>query len=114
MSSSNRPRRPSTEKPTAVSDLLAKGQGLLERLRRGSGEADAVLQAVRAALPPALAAQVWGASVRASTLTVLATSAAWATRVRYEAPGLRGQVAQRLGKALDRVVIRVRPAGPGR
>jgi len=100
------------EKPIALSELLNKGQGLLERLRRGSSQADEALQAVRAELPEEFAAQVWGASTRAGTLTVLVTSAAWATRVRYHAPGLREQVARRLGMALERVTIRVRPAGP--
>lgn len=99
------------EKPTPVSELLQKGQGLLERLRQGSGRADAALQAVRAELPEEFAQQVWGASTRAGTLTVLVTSAAWATRVRYHAPTLREQVALRLGVALERVTIRVRPAG---
>lgn len=99
------------EKLTSVSDLLNKGQGLLERLREGSGQAAQALQAVRAELPEELAAQVWGASARAGTLTVLVTSAAWATRVRYHAPGLREQAARRLGVALERVVVRVRPAG---
>lgn len=100
------------EKPIALSELLNKGQGLLERLRRGSSQADEALQAVRAELPEEFAAQVWGASARAGTLTVLVTSAVWATRVRYHAPGLREQVARRLGMTLERVTIRVRPAGP--
>lgn len=100
------------EKPTSVSDLLQQGQGLLERLRRGSSQADEALQAVRAELPEEFARQVWGASARAGTLTVLVTSAVWATRVRYHVPGLREQVARRLGVTLERVTIRVRPTGP--
>lgn len=102
----------SPKKPTAVSELLQKGQGLLERLRQGSSQADETLRAVRAELPGEFAQQVWGASARAGTLTVLVTSAAWATRVRYHAPGLREQVARRLGVTLERITIRVRPAGP--
>ena len=102
------------KKPTAVSELLHKSQGLLERLRRGSSQADEALQAVRAELPEEFAQQVWGASTRAGTLTVLVTSAVWATRIRYHAPGLREQVGRRLGVALERVTIRVRPAGPTR
>jgi len=97
------------EKPTAVSDLLAKGQGLVERLRKGSAEADRALLAVRAALPDGLGERVWGAAVRDGTLTVLVSSAAWATRVRYHAPGLREDVAQRLETTLARVQVRVRP-----
>ena len=97
------------EKPTSVSDLLAKGQGLVERLRRGTAEADRALQAVRAALPEGLGEQVWGAAVRDGTLTVLVASAAWATRVRYHAPGLKDDVAGQLGMALEKVQVKVRP-----
>jgi hypothetical protein len=99
------------EKPTSVRDLLAKGQGLVERLRRGSAEADRALLAVRAALPEDLGERVWGAAVRDGTLTVLVASAAWATRVRYHAPGLKEDVGERLGVPLQRVQVRVRPPG---
>jgi hypothetical protein len=102
----------SKEKPTSVRDLLAKGQGLVERLRKGSAEADRALSAVREALPEGLGERVWGAAVRDGTLTVLVASAAWATRVRYHAPGLKDDVGQRLGVALERVQVRVRPRGP--
>jgi hypothetical protein len=102
---------PKTEKPTAVSDLLNKGQGLLDRLRQGSLQADSTLQAVRAALPEGLGGHVWGATVRGSTLTLLVSSAAWATRVRYHAPGLREDVGGRLSLQLERVQVRVRPQG---
>jgi len=97
------------EKPTSVSDLLAKGQGLVERLRKGSAEADRALQAVRTALPEGLGERVWGAAIRDGTLTVLVASAAWATRVRYHAPGLKDDVGGQLGVALQRVQVRVRP-----
>lgn len=65
--------------------------------------------AVRAALPEGLGERVWGAAVRDGTLTVLVASAAWATRVRYHAPGLKDDVGERLGAALTRVHIKVRP-----
>jgi len=99
------------EKPTSISDLLGKGDGMLERLRQGSAAADRTLQAVRRGLPEELATQVWGASVRAGTLTLLVTSAAWGTRIRYHSPGLKETTARELGEELERVVIRVRPAG---
>jgi hypothetical protein len=91
--------------------LLSKGQGLVERLRQGSAEADRALLAVRAALPEDLGERVWGAAVRNGTLTVLVASAAWATRVRYHAPGLKEDVGERLGTPLQRVQVRVRPPG---
>ncbi len=89
--------------------MLAKGQGLVERLRQGSAEADRALAAVRSALPEGLGERVWGAAVRDGTLTVLVTSSAWATRVRYHAPELKDDVGERLGMALQRVQVRVRP-----
>lgn len=100
-----------TQKPTAVSDLLGKGQGLLQRLRQGASQAAAVLDAVRAELPPEPARHVLGASTRGTTLTLLVDSAAWGTRIRYEAPGLCAAVGRRLGTELTRAVVRVRPAG---
>jgi hypothetical protein len=99
------------EKLTSVSDLLGKGHGLLERLREGSAKADRALQAVREDLPDGLGTHVWGAAVRDRTLTVLVISAAWATRVRYHAPDLKDSAARRLDTVIDRVVVRVRPAG---
>jgi hypothetical protein len=99
------------EKPTSVSDLLGKGQGMLERLRQGSARADETLQAVRGALPDGLGEHVWGATLRDGTLTVLVASAAWATRIRYHAPDLKDQAAARLRDGIDRVVVRARPAG---
>lgn len=89
--------------------MLAKGQGLLERLREGSARAASVLDAVRASLPPELAGHVLGASVKGATLTLLVDSAAWGTRIRYQAPQLCGAVAGRLGMELSRAVVRVRP-----
>lgn len=99
------------EKPTSVSDLLG-GAGVLGRLRQGSAAADRTLQAVRRGLPRELADAVWGASVRAGQLTLLVTSAAWATRIRFHVPTLQDAVARELGIELERVVTRVRPRGP--
>lgn len=91
--------------------MLSKGHGLLERLREGAARAATALDAVREELAPEPAGHVLSASVRGSTLTVLMDSAAWATRLRYEAPGLAEAVGRRLGTPLTRAVIRVRPGG---
>ena len=69
------------------------------------------MQAVQDALPEGLGTHVWGAAVRDRTLTVLVASAAWATRVRYHAPGLREDVSRRLSVEVERVQVRVRPPG---
>ncbi len=100
-----------SQKPTSVSDLLAKGHGALERLREGSRQVAGTLEAVRAELPAEAAAHVWGASLKGNTLTVRVDSAAWATRIRYGCPGLAEAVGRRLETAIARAVVRVGPAG---
>lgn len=99
-----------TQKPTSVSDLLGKAGGVLERLRDGASQADRVLGAVRRHLPADLRERVWGASLRAGHLTVMVASAAWATRIRYQAPQLRQALAPELGQ-IERMSVKVRPAG---
>ncbi|MCU0974835.1 MAG: DUF721 domain-containing protein [Steroidobacteraceae bacterium] len=64
---------------------------------------------MRAELPAEPAGHVLAASVKEGTLTLLVDSAAWATRIRYEAPGLSGPVGRRLGVDITRTVVRVRP-----
>ncbi len=99
-----------TQKPTSVSDLLGKAGGMLERLRDGASEADRVLGAVRRHLPGDLRERVWGASLRGDHLTVMVASAAWATRIRYQAPALKQALAAELGP-IERIAVKVRPAG---
>ena len=96
------------KKPTAVSDLLGKGEGMLQRLRAGAAEADQALAALRQALPPEIAAEVWSAALKGSTLTAFVRSAAWGTRLRYVAPGIVPKVADRLGRPVDEIKVKVR------
>jgi len=96
------------KKLTPVSDLLAHGQGMLQRLREGTAEAERTLEGLRRHLPLALSEQVWGAVARNGTLTVLVRSAAWGTRLRYQAPQFKDALAVELGIAIDRVVVKVR------
>ena len=74
------------KKLTPVSDLLAQGKGMLQRLREGTQEADRALAGLRRQLPPELAREVWGAILKDGKLVVLVRSAAWGTRLRYLAP----------------------------
>jgi hypothetical protein len=97
------------KKPTAVSDLLAKGQGLLERLRTGAEASNRTLESVRRALPPPLAEQVWGASVEDGVLSVAVATAAFAARIRYLQDDLCAAVARDSGTAIARCSVRVRP-----
>lgn len=96
------------KKLTSVSDLLTHGQGMLQRLREGTRDADRTLAGLRRHLPPELAREVWGAVMRDGTLTVLVHSAAWGTRLRYQAPRFKDLLAAELGIAIERVVVKVR------
>lgn len=96
------------KKLTPVSDLLAQGPGMLQRLREGTVEAERTLAGLRRHLPPALSEQVWAAVARDGTLTVLVRSAAWGTRLRYQAPSFREALASELGVTIERVVVKVR------
>ena len=102
---------PKMKKLTPVSDLLAQGQGMLQRLRDGSAAAERTLAALRRHLPAELAGQVWSAIARDGKLTVLVRSAAWGTRVRYLAPQFKDALATELGIVIERVTVKVR-AGP--
>jgi len=97
-----------TKKPTSVSDLLERGQGMLGRLRAGTRDADRTLQALRQVLPPELADKVWAAAARDGTLTVFVRSAAWGTRIRYLAPRFMEPLAAALGIAIERIQVKVR------
>jgi len=96
------------KKPTAVSHLLEKGEGMLQRLRTGAADADRALAALRQALPPEIAAEVWSAALKGSTLTAFVHSAAWGTRLRYVAPSVVAGVAEALGKPVDEIRVKVR------
>jgi predicted nucleic acid-binding Zn ribbon protein len=99
----------STRKPTALSELLKKGDGLLEQLRAGAAKADRTLSAVRLHLPEDLADKVWGASCKDGTLTLLVQSSAWGARLRYRASELSGDVSRELGVPIEKVTVKVRP-----
>jgi hypothetical protein len=97
-----------SKKPTAVRHLLEQGDGLLRKLRAGTAEADRTLAAVRDALPPEIAGEVWGASLKGTTLTTLVQSAAWGTRLRYVASHLTAPIAAALGVPVEEIKVKVR------
>lgn len=81
---------------------------MLQRLRIGAAEADRALAALRQALPPEIAAEVWSAALKGTTLTAFVRSAAWGTRLRYVAPQAAAKVAERLGQAVEEIKVKVR------
>jgi hypothetical protein len=101
------------KKPTAVSDLLAQGNGLLKKLRAGTAEADRILAGLRGVLPPELAREVWSASLKGTTLTALVHTAAWGTRLRYVASKLAAPLSSALGTPVEEIKVKVR-ASPRR
>lgn len=101
------------KKPTAVSHLLEQGEGMLQRLRRGTAEAERSLAALRRVLPPEIAREVWSVTLRGSTLTAFVRSASWGTRLRYVVPGLKDALTAELGASVDEIKVKVR-ASPKR
>ena len=75
------------KKLTPVSHLLAEAEGMLQKLRRGTAEADRTLAALQRILPPEIAREVWSASRRGATLTAFVQTAAW-EEVTFDAPAL--------------------------
>jgi hypothetical protein len=96
------------KKPTAVSHLLEQGEGMLQRLRAGTADAERALAALRRVLPPEIAGQVWSANQRGTTLTAFVHSAAWGTRLRYVIQGLKDALGAELGATIEEVKVKVR------
>lgn len=101
------------KKPTAVSHLLEQGDGVLRKLRAGTAEADRTLAALRGVLPPELAREIWGATLKGATLTTLVQTAAWGTRLRYVASNLLAPLSAALGAPVEEIKVKVR-ASPRR
>ncbi len=99
--------------PKPISELLHIGQNKLSELERRLRERDAVLEALRAALPETLACQVATAGIEAGRLSVGVSSAAWATRLRYAMAAARPRLAASLGVEITAVRIRVVRAAGG-
>jgi hypothetical protein len=96
------------KKPTPVSHLLEQGEGMLQRLRRGTADADRTVAALHSVLPPEIAAEVWSASLRGTTVIAFVRTAAWGTRLRYVVPKLMDALAAELGATVEEVKVKVR------
>jgi hypothetical protein len=71
-----------------------------------------VLEQVRAALPPQLAAAVASAGIEQGRLTIGVLGAVWASRLRYLTESVRKQVSGSTGTTIVSVRVRVVPPLP--
>jgi hypothetical protein len=97
------------QKPKSLSELLAGGGKRLSLLKERSAERSLVLEQVRAALPARLAREVASAGIERGQLTIGVVGGAWASRLRYLAESIRGQVGKSLGISIRSVKVRVVP-----
>jgi hypothetical protein len=96
------------DKPELLKDLLADKGGLAGIVRRAAA-ADRMTRRVQSALPGEVSAHVVGANIREDRLVVIVDGAAWAARVRFEAPLLKRTLAETEELEIGRVFVRVRP-----
>jgi len=90
-----------------------KKQGWIAGLQRVRDEQQELLAQVSDALPEELRASLVGVAHKGGQLTVLASSAAWCSRVRYALAALDPQGVT--GRAdIVKMVVRVSPAGRAR
>ena len=101
----------SRKTPKSLSEIVFRPGTPLQELADRAAATIRLADGLRAGLPPVLADQIRGASLRDDgTLVVLAASSAWAARLRFEADALL-DCARRQAPAALRVEVRV--AGPG-
>ncbi len=93
-----------------IGDLLSRSDSGLGRLARRAEAAMDLAEALRACLPDGLGAELRAASLRDDgTLVVLASSPAWAARLRFESGTLLSRCREHHPAART---VEVRVAGP--
>ncbi len=102
-------RKRAPTSPSSVADLIAADElGDVAGRARQLADLGSLLNRV---LSPAIAAQVRLANVRDGKLVFLATSPAWATRLRYAQPMLL-EAARQIGLDTREVVVKVAAIAP--
>ncbi|HEY2682310.1 MAG TPA: DciA family protein [Steroidobacteraceae bacterium] len=96
------------QNPKSISELLKGGKRLSQLATRSSVRAT-VLEKVRGALSPALAAAVVSAGIENGQLTIGVAGAAWASRIRYLSKTARARLEEQTGIAAGRIRVRVVP-----
>jgi hypothetical protein len=95
--------------PRSVADIMSK-PGLLSGLRQARVAQEDWLAWLQARLPPELSEAARQAIPKGEELVVLATTAAWSSRLRYALAALEPDLAA-AGTALKRISVRVAPSG---
>ena len=99
--------RNSPRKSCNIRELLDGGSARLTSLRDKSRHRSTVLAQVRALLSPPLARAVASAGIDAGRLTIGVSSAAWASRLRYQCTELSQKVGEAIGVEILSVRVRV-------
>ncbi len=97
-----------TRQPVAVSSLL-EAPGSLPVLLQRARELNKLNQALKNALPDPLRDHCEVLNLRGQTLTLAASSPAWATRLRYLTPTVLQQLAQSQSVKVRTIQVRVVP-----
>jgi hypothetical protein len=100
-------RKNPEENSRTVRELLTSGAGKLEELKRRLATRYTVLTGVQSALPAQLAAELISAGLEDGQLTLGASSAAWASRLRYVIEPLKPALAALLDAEISVVKVRV-------
>lgn len=104
----------SQKQPRLLASLAFGSDGPLADLARRAADRVALVDQLRAGLPEALAAELRGANLRDDgTLVLLASSSAWASRLRFEREAVL-KAAAGLPETPRKLEVRVAgPAAPG-
>jgi hypothetical protein len=100
-------RKSLEQNPRAVRELLTSGAGRLEELTRRLATRSTVLARVKTALPAEIANELVSAGFEEGRLSLGASSAAWASRLRYVIEPLKPTLAAILEQEISVVKVRV-------
>lgn len=109
------PKKPLRNKPTGPQSVGAVLQGrrspfILDQLKSRASAAAGWREFVINQLPAELSSHVTGANLREHRLVILADSAAWAARIRFEAQRV-AEAARASHPEIVGVEVRIRPRG---
>lgn len=94
--------------PDSVKNLLQRATSGLGRIGAQAARQQGLREWLVARLPAQLGTEVTGVSAHADELVILASSAAWAVRLRYAAADLRDALAREYPD-FSRITVRVAP-----